>query len=526
MILTVNAVDKVGMVRDSQMEVMPPEAWSFVVDMLLRNGKAQSRNPAKAVLGTPGVPPYWGFNYRIGAVKLWFYAGLQRVYATAGSTQYDVTRASGNYNTTESDRWSGGNFNGAIIINNGVDVPQMMTTIDPSTQVFSALTNWPANTRCRTLRFFKSYAVALDITKAGVRYPLLVKWSHQTDPGAIPSSWDHTNPAVDAGETPLADTQGTVVDLLAMGDTAIVYKEDSVWSMRLVGGDQIFAFNKKFSEFGILAPNCAAAIPDGSHVVLTANDVVLHNGQTFRSIAEDRIRQYIFDNLDMSRAYRCYVVTNTALHEVWVCVPNLGGVEPTTAYCWNWDTQAWSIKSLPNTSYIAMGYVDAGSTGTWDGDTGTWDSDSSTWNTVEYSSSSLQPIGFSAANTKIYDTEPKTFDPSGEIVIGSIERMLLSVPMQNEQPPDMFHTKEFRRLRPRITGTQGDIVSVSFYAVEEREGLQLTMTLVETQEFIIGTTAYLDFVISTRLFGLRFEGELNSNWTFHGYELEYEPVGD
>lgn len=527
---SVISVDKIGLVSDLPLESLPPEAWRYAFNTRFRNGRAETRYPALKVLGAAVVAPYWGFNYRQGAAKFWFYAGLQKFYATDGTTHWDITRTTGgDYTTTISDRWSGGIFNGIVVVNNGVDVPQMMVTVSPSSNDLTALTNWPATYRCRVLRFFKSYIIALDILKGSTRYATLVKWSHQADPGAIPSSWDETNPAVDAGEQPLADTQGAVLDLVPMHDMAILYKEDSVWSMQISTGDNVFAFRKIFSTIGLLATNCVAALPDGSHVLLTQDDIVLHNGQQYKSIAENRIRKDLFAVMDPAFYYKSFVTVNSALHEVWICIPPVGQDVCTLAYCWNWDNQTWSLRDLPNIEYAALGYIDSGVTDIWNSDSNTWDSDSSVWNAVTYSAPNLRLVGVSPDNLSFYDLEPSTFDSTGEPIFATLEKTYIAVPANSRMQPDLFIEKYFQRLWLRIKGTDGTTVQVTLAAVDSR-----TFQIYgPTEQFIytIGETSYIDFALTSALLFLRLDalpGDsvlMQPPWTLSGYEIEYVTTG-
>ena len=68
--------------------------------------------------------------------------------------------------------------------------------------------------------------------------------------------------------------------------------------MRYVGGNTVFTIDRLFSEHGILAPRCFAEFGDGMHFVVTHGDVIVHDGNTARSIANDIVRNHIFDEID------------------------------------------------------------------------------------------------------------------------------------------------------------------------------------------------------------------------------------
>jgi hypothetical protein len=109
------------------------------------------------------------------------------------------------------------------------------------------------------IRAFGPFLVAINLTISGTQFPHRLRWSHPAAPGSLPTSWDVTDPTVDAGEIDFPDVQsGLLTDILPLGPTMFVYKDSSVWKMRFTGGQQIFDFGQSawLNTAGLLGPIC------------------------------------------------------------------------------------------------------------------------------------------------------------------------------------------------------------------------------------------------------------------------------
>ena len=310
-----------GTNSDQSSEELGDGVWSTSSNMRFENGYAARFRGMTASFTTPLVIPYFCAPYATTTKRFIVYAGLAAIYADDGTAQTDVTGTAPT--GTAADRWTGGALNGVMVLNNGVDKP-MFWGGDTALN-FATLTNWPATYLATSIRPFKNYLIALGINKAGTKYPHMVKWSDIAVPGAIPTSWDETNAALDAGEQDLAETSDIFVDSLPLGDVLILYKERSMYSMTYVGAPYIWRFQRLPGDVGMLAPGCATATPVG-HVVMAAGDVFVHAGQGPTSIANGVVRKLIFDNIDSTYYKHSFVCQNPQKNEVWICYPGAGVV--------------------------------------------------------------------------------------------------------------------------------------------------------------------------------------------------------
>src|SRR3546814_1985801 len=55
----------------------------------------------------------------------------------------------------------------------------------PGDAIYSTLPNWDAGCRCASLRAYKDFLIALNVTTGATNYPTMVKWSDLTGFGAV-----------------------------------------------------------------------------------------------------------------------------------------------------------------------------------------------------------------------------------------------------------------------------------------------------------------------------------------------------
>lgn len=519
--IPINMAGSPGVILDFTNTVLPPNAWTAALNIQFSDGFATKVLGNVALPIPPADTPYGFFPYAAGSNYFGVFPSLTKVYATDYDITEDITNVSEGYNATTGVKWSGGNFGGLLVLTNPLDPPQVWLSPGLATPLtdlqYSPGNSWrDKGYTCGVLRPLQRFLVALDITKGASRYPQLVKWSTQADAGTTPATWDETDLTSDAGEYPLMDTGGTCVDLVPMRDFGIIYKQDSIWLMHPIGGVFIWKFASLTKEIGALATSCIAALPDGRHVAIGVDDVVIIDGQTVQSIASQRIRRTLFNSMDSANYAKSFVVVNIRDKEVWVCVPETGKTWPSIAYTWHWETNAWSVRALDQVTAAASGIVTAGTSTTWNATPGVWDEQTRVWDTDYYSPSNSRFITTHASGDKVRLHQVGNL--SGLIPMEvKLERVALGIPFHANEPPDTSSVKFVRGVWPRITGTPGGRVKVTLGAHDHplespRWG--------ETREFIIGQTTFLDDRVSGRLLAIRFESNTDVDWRLSGYDLD------
>lgn len=382
MLLEVTDIANQGVNQDQSDYMMPPEVWTSALNWLSRDGKMEVRKGRENVFGTPTVTPHFLMPIAGPSTHYWIYTSLTAAYVYDGSTHTVLTRTSGGaYTASETRQWNGTVLAGIPILNNGVDLPQFWGTLAPATKLAN-LTNFPATGRARIIRAFGAYLFALDYTEGSSVYPHLVKWSSSVpDPGTLPETWDPADETQDAGEYDLPDVNsGIIRDGMTLGNKLFIYKDNSTWAVRYIGGVPIFSFDTFSETSGILAPRCVAVTGDGKkHVVATQDDIIIHNGSGDPvSIVDKKMRSTIFANIDPTYYLNSFCYTDPENSEVVFAYPETGSTNPTRGLSFNYRNGALTEMNIGFRN-AAVGKIEASSSEAWSTGSDTWAQDTGPW---------------------------------------------------------------------------------------------------------------------------------------------------
>lgn len=238
-------------------------------------------------------------------------------------------------------------------INRGDRVPWYL---GPADSVFHALPNWTSTWRAQLLRTCGGALVALNVTKAGVNFPTMVKTSSLPQSGAVPSSWDHTSLSTLATENILAELEGPIVDACSLSSALFIYGSNETWVMQPDGSSNLYSYTKRFANRGAINANCSIEV-NGRQFVFGINDIWMHDGVTPQSIADGRVRDFVFGAINVKKANRCFVSHDQARNEVkfhfvsgdrgiaFVPTDATNGCNRAAVY--NYAENTWSFDDLP-----------------------------------------------------------------------------------------------------------------------------------------------------------------------------------
>jgi len=508
----------VGLNLDLSASELPPKAWTRGQNVRF-NATGIQPTRADRLLASSGV----AFHDAAPAVDistdtpLWCVGANVAVYALNGATLTDITRVSGVYTGATTNRWYAANLHNLLFLTNGVDKPQVWNPTAVGTKLID-LPNWQSTVRCTVLRAFKNFLIALDVLKGSTRYNSMVKWSHPADPGLVPPSWDETDTTKDAGEYALSETKGAVIDLVPLRDVAILYKEDSVWSMQYIGGSYIFKFTKLFDTFGLPRPNCAVEFLPGQHICFTGDDLILHNGQSAISLADNRVRS-LFRSMSRTSLRFSFLTLHTAESEVWLCLALrtsvLNAVD--TVLIYNWTSKTFSIRDLPVSCFAVTPGRLLSPTETWTTISSTWDTEGRTWADLGKSETINRLLGVVSGGLYQMDSG------NTRTALTLCERVGIGIPVRANQPPDTTAMKFLKRVWPRVVGATGDVLS---FTLGVQNFPDQGIVWKSPKSYTIGVTKKLDFTANGRLFGLRIESAGGGPWTLLGLDAEVEFSGE
>lgn len=517
---------------------MPNELWSNGNNVDFNGARVNVALGYRRVMASSPLStiPKHAVAFKDGSTDYWYYAGDTKIYRTDGTNHNNVTRQDDeaepadvdytpefdtNTGARQHNGWTSNVFNGALLLNNGYDLPQVYDTTGSKME---DLTAWPSTDRCGVLRPFKNYLIALDINDNGNRRPTMVRWSDTAPLGGVPASWDSTDPASQAGYNILPDTQGQVVEGMALGDTFFIYKNDAVWAMQFIGGNFVFSFRKVFSDVGILAKDCVAEY-DNKHFVIGVDDVYVHDGTTKKSVISNKMHDFFYNDINTEHVSKVRCVADNSRKEMIIYYPNSSSEDgvANTAITWNWESDSWSKRDIGEVSHITTGLValDGTDTRQWSSfqNADTWEGSTGVWDTQTYNPAvdSLMYVvqGQFAINSyfALGNTGVKIEDNGAKVYESFVER----------EGIDFGDDKGYKYVHAIYPHMIGEGTIKIYVGAEEFQGGGISWS--EPQEFVVGRDYKVNFRKSGRYIAVRFESEGGTLWGLTGYSMEYSFEG-
>jgi len=393
-LVNIDNAGQYGIVTDIPPYQLPPNAWSGGNNVRVRNSGIKKCAGFEEVFASCPIPPHHIFPVSDGTSVYWIALGEDKAYVfkNQGGAWTNITRqttgADVNYTTSEEEGWSHTIIGGVPVMTNFRDPPQfwaLSSGIYSTSTKLVELSNWEASADlCKSIKSFKTFLIAMNMTRSTVPYPKLVKWSNEAASHAPPTSWDEADATKDAGEYELADTPGDIVDGLQLGESFMIYKDDAIYIMNYIGTPFIFSFKLLSPTIGILAKNCVSEF-SGGHFFFGKTNIYLNNGQTISPLLTDRMRREVFENLDGDNFKRSFTVADYNRNEMLACYPAGGYTYPNRAVIWNWNTNTLTVRDLPNPSSMGFGvaFVSTDSD-EWDDDTSEWDTAARVWGSLTF----------------------------------------------------------------------------------------------------------------------------------------------
>lgn len=362
--LPVRGLGSVGVISDLNPYDLPPNALSAGVNIRFENGKITRGPVYRTVHEYTGHNPAFVFSTPPITTS---YEGIVTVSAdgatikqVVGTTETDVS-PSGVVGMVVDDPFTHTFLGATTYLNRNSHAPLMKRASDAK---FSTLPHWPADTRCKALRSYKDFLVALNVTKGATQYRSMVKWSDMAQFGGYPPSWDETSTSGSAGENILNEMKDEILDGMSLRDSFIIYGTNEVWTMDYIGGNFMFRFRKLYDSVGVINQNCVVQI-DGLHYVFDKNDIYVHDGATKKSIIHGKNKDFVFQSLKYKLRHRFFVTHSPTLNEIYFCYvadDRFTGFRGATTGCnriaaYNYRLDCWSFYDAPNVTGACLASV-------------------------------------------------------------------------------------------------------------------------------------------------------------------------
>jgi hypothetical protein len=275
-------------------------------------------------------------------------------------------------------------------------------------------------------------------------------------------------------------------------------------------------------ERGVLTRNCIARYK-GRHFLVTGDgDLGLTDGLTFESIADNRVRALLFNQLDQANYQRTFAVAYPRRDEIWVCFPSSGATFCNRALIWNAAKNTWTAEQiLPNVTCGAIGIVsDTTPNETWDADAGTWDSDTSIWDAS----------GYSSARASLLLGQPNDAAPTSSLILeqdrgltangAAFDASVAKYSMDFGEPG---RVKLARRVYIDAEGDAGVELRVRLGAQDQARSA--TTWSAEEVFTIGGAVGYVDIFARGRFVSIEIRSTASAAWKVPSFGIEYSFVG-
>jgi hypothetical protein len=376
-------------------------------------------------------------------------------------------------------------------------------------------------TFCRSMRSFRSFLVALNIKQSGVAFPRVVKWSTEAAIQTTPASWNETTSTVDAGEYELADTKGDILDGMQLRDAFMIYKEDATYSMNYVGTPFIFSFRQLSPTIGAIATNCVAEF-DGGHAIFGKGNFYVNDGQRLKPVLPQRLRDYVFTSIDGAQIAKCFVAADYGRTEILFCFTADGApsVEPNKAVVWNYITNTFTIKDIPDVAHMGYGNVgDPVLPSTWASATVSWATITGPW-TMSYALQDKVLLFADPINTKLY--RDRSGNKKGTALMTSyVERTGLSLNAQGQ--PDHTGVKRISAIYPKMSINGSNSINVYLGTSMSTEG---SYDWKDPVLFNPDTQSKVSVRGTGKFFAVKFESTSDMDWELDGYALDIDNAGN
>ncbi|AFR52050.1 tail fiber protein; host specificity [Escherichia phage ECBP2] len=415
------------------------------------------------------------------------------------------------------------------------------------------------NWKCERVRAFNNRLFALNMRESNAsgvttHYPLRLRWSNFAEENKAPELWDDyaydravtsdlaanivgQTEALEngyAGYIDLADSNGSLLDVLPLKDYLFVYTEFETYIGSPTNNTyQPLMFKKLFNDSGILAPECVVEV-EGGHFVVTQNDVILHNGASKKSIASNRVKNMLINEICLVNPIATRVHLHQDKKEVWVLY--VGPGEPkesfacTKAAVWNYEFDTWSFRTIPYSYCIGLVDPPVLERGpiwadfqeiTWDDpsiDKLVWRKDATNFRQrVTIIGSFLK--GFYQVDIGALDY---IYDRTNDVVIEKpLEMRLERTGIDFDNVTNEWNQKHINRFRPQVTGTGTYTFEAGGSQFSNEYGHNHS-----TKEFRVGVDRHVAVRLNhPYLFYNVIDNDVNSNASMNGLTIEFAVGG-
>jgi hypothetical protein len=338
---------------------LPPNVFTNVLNVRFDNTAVEKITGEQIYLFSLSINPTFGIHWKTPGTSYNILASNNNIVKVDANN--NISSMFSTSDTNYDAQWNGCTYNGgfAIIMNNGKTTPKFCLYNDPSAgNSFQPLPGWNylsnLQVTAKVIKPIRNSLIAANLTitdtSTGLitRAPGTIRISVQAAPGYIPTVWQPGTTTDTADEFELSSTS-PILEIADLRGNTFVYSSDSIHIVSV--GPTITNVKNYTNEYGILSDNCVAEF-NGQHFVVDRNDIYVHGGSgQIESVANLKVRDYFFNNLNQTYKDLVHVTKNSRQDEIWVSYPKGSSTKCNEALIFNYRLNTWTIRSLPNTTY-------------------------------------------------------------------------------------------------------------------------------------------------------------------------------
>ena len=188
-------------------------------------------------------------------------------------------------------------------------------------------------------------------TRTGVVDPMLVAFSDQENELEFEPTATNT-----AGSLRLS-SGSFIVGGIKSRQEILIFTDTSLYSMNFIGPPLTFAINLINEGSGLLSPKSAVNAPNGVFYA-SKTGFYFYNGSVRRLPCS--VQEYVFNDLDLSQAFKCHMGVNAEFSEIWFFYPSVEDAtgEISRYVIFNYEENHWSVGSLIRYAWLDAGIED------------------------------------------------------------------------------------------------------------------------------------------------------------------------
>jgi len=440
---------------------------------------------------------------------------LNKIYRYNGASISNVTKTSDATNYGNSERWQSAFLGSALLMNNGVGTPQYM---QPNGTRFADLPSWPANVITGCIKPYNAFLVMTGYETSGAKYPYTVRWSDTYNPTTVPSDYNIASTTNLAGENVLTGRYGNLIDQLPLNNANMIYAQRGVFAMDYIGSPLVFSFREVFTDDGIINRGAVATFFN-QHLVVGNNDIYIHDGNSKRSIVDNRVRRTFYNAVQDTRSVTCTAIYDRS--EVWITYADEDAASvqnANKALIYNWTQDAFTFLDLPNVRAIGTSDV-LDTSGAWDNNSQSWDDTNEYWSNASLNTTSkgMGVYAVSPANNKVYQLL-NTHSADGSPLNAYLEAT--KIDLDQVLGTATNNIKQIKGILPQMQGTGTVDIAVGT-SMGPQDGISWQPPVV----YQIEQDHKIDVRASGRYFALRIASNSASDyWRLTGLDIDVAEV--